>query len=199
MSPQLICLALFNASYLLAGALVAWWQGSDEFVFYSVILLLLIAFVALVHRRVGLHLASLWLLSIWGAVHMAGGLWPIGEERVLYDLWLLPDLLRYDHLVHAYGFGTTTWVCWQVLRRHLVDDGPRLGPVVMAVAAGMGFGAANELVEFVATISLPETNVGGYENTGWDLVANAVGTMLVGLAILLVGRRGEREDIVDGR
>jgi hypothetical protein len=31
------------------------------------------------------------------------------------------------------------------------------------------------VVEFVATLLLPKTNVGGYENTGWDLVSNAVG------------------------
>jgi hypothetical protein len=50
--------------------------------------------------------------SGWGLVHMAGGLiavpetWPVnGEHRVLYSLWLIPDLLKYDHVVHAYGFG----------------------------------------------------------------------------------------------
>jgi hypothetical protein len=47
----------------------------------------------------------------------------------------------------------------------------------------MGFGAANEVVEFIATITLPGTNVGGYENTGWDLVANLVGCLLAALSI----------------
>jgi hypothetical protein len=49
---------------------------------------------------------------------MAGGLiavpesWPInGEHRVLYSLWLIPDVLKYDHVVHAYGFGVTTLAC----------------------------------------------------------------------------------------
>jgi hypothetical protein len=47
----------------------------------------------------------------------------------------------------------------------------------------MGFGAANEVVEFLATLALPETNVGGYENTGWDLVANVVGCVIAALLI----------------
>lgn len=47
----------------------------------------------------------------------------------------------------------------------------------------MGFGAANEVIEFLATTSLRETNVGGYENTGWDLVAHFVGSVLAAVVI----------------
>ncbi|MFV1996026.1 MAG: hypothetical protein ACC661_11380 [Verrucomicrobiales bacterium] len=47
----------------------------------------------------------------------------------------------------------------------------------------MGFGALNEVVEFVATLTLPNTNVGGYVNTGWDLVANLLGCALAALII----------------
>ena len=52
----------------------------------------------------------------------------------------------------------------------------------------MGFGALNELVEFVATLIVPETNVGGYLNTGWDLVANLFGATLVAKLIWITGR-----------
>ena len=45
---------------------------------------------------------------------------------------------------------------------------------MLCAAAGSGFGALNEVVEFIAVLTIPETNVGGYENTGWDLVANLV-------------------------
>ena len=38
--------------------------------------------------------------------------------------------------------------------------------------AGMGVGAFNEVVEFFTTLVLEDTNVGGYQNTGRDLVAN---------------------------
>ena len=40
---------------------------------------------------------------------------------------------------------------------------------------GMGLGAMNEVIEFVGTLIFPNTNVGGYVNTGWDLVCNMTG------------------------
>ena len=41
---------------------------------------------------------------------------------------------------------------------------------------------ALEVVEFTATRFM-DTNVGGYENTGWDLVYNALGATGAALAI----------------
>ena len=43
---------------------------------------------------------------------------------------------------------------------------------------GLGFGALNEMVEFLITRVVPDTNIGEFENTGWDLVANTVGAAL---------------------
>ena len=45
----------------------------------------------------------------------------------------------------------------------------------------MRLGALNELVEFLISQNVPGTKIGGYENTGWDLVANLVGTLLTAL------------------
>jgi hypothetical protein len=47
----------------------------------------------------------------------------------------------------------------------------------------MGFGAANEVVEFIASQMIAGTNVGGYINTGWDLVANSLGALLAAVGI----------------
>jgi hypothetical protein len=102
---------------------------------------------------------------------MAGGLiplpadWPIdGSIRVLYSWWLIPDLLKYDQIVHVYGFGVATWVCWQGIRAAIRSRGgeavPTLGLMVLAATAGMGLGALNEVVEFAVTLLVPETNVG---------------------------------------
>jgi hypothetical protein len=51
----------------------------------------------------------------------------------------------------------------------------------------MGLGAVNEVIEFAAVLLLPNTNVGGYMNTGWDLVANMVGS-LVAAVLIYFGR-----------
>lgn len=65
---------------------------------------------------------------------------------------------------------------------------PTPGIMVLCVAAGMGFGAFNEVVEFTATRLLPDTNVGDYENTGWDLVSNLVGS-IIAMTIVRLGHR----------
>ena len=47
--------------------------------------------------------------------------------------------------------------------------------LMLCGAASMGFGALNEVIEFFLTLTLPETNIGGYINPGWDLASNLVG------------------------
>lgn len=198
---RLLPVALFTFAYLGTALVVGLLRGSSEFLFYIGIMLVLIVVVWAVDRSVHLATASLWALSLWGLLHMAGGLlavpegWPVNaESRVLYTLWLVPGRLKYDHVVHAWGFGITTWVCWQGLRSAIRRRGgkasPTFGLLTLSVAAGLGFGALNEVIEFAAVLSLPETNVGGYVNTGWDLVANLVGAITAAAVIRLTARAG---------
>lgn len=188
----------FTSLYLVAAIAVAIGLGNQEFLLYIVVMAVLILVVWLVHLSVSLSLPVLWALSVWGLAHMAGGLiplpadWPIdGNIRVLYSWWLIPDLLKYDQIVHVYGFGVATWVCWQgiraAIRRSGAEPVPTLGLMVLAATAGMGLGALNEVVEFAVTLLVPETNVGGYINTGWDLVANAIGAVGAAIAIAVRG------------
>jgi len=190
----------FTAVYLAVATPVALDSRNYEFLVYIGAVLAIVPVVAVVHLRMRLSRGLLWALSFWGLLHMLGGLvsvpegWPTqGRFRVLYSLWLIEGRLKFDHLVHAYGFGTTTWLCWQVLDRLLREAAggrttptrPTAGLLTLCVVGGMGFGALNELVEFLATLLLPSTNVGGYENTGWDMTANLAGGMLVAAAIWL--------------
>jgi uncharacterized membrane protein len=193
--PRLLPLIAFTALYMTAAVAGAMVQGNKEFVFYIVVMLVLIGVMTLIHRAVTLTGALLWALSIWGLLHMAGGLlplpqgWPFnGEHAVLYSWWIIPQWLKYDQIVHAYGFGVTTGVCWHSLKTSLqrgfgVQLKPTFGVMVICAAAGVGFGALNEVVEFIAVMTIPNTNVGGYENTGWDLVANLGGAVVAVLII----------------
>jgi uncharacterized membrane protein len=195
-APRLLPLIAFTAAYMCAAVAGALISGNTEFIFYIVVMLLLIGVIAWVHHAVRLSAGLLWALSIWGLAHMAGGLlqipssWPhVAPHNVLYSLWLIPDLLKYDQIVHAYGFGVTTWLCWQAWSMISARHGSTLratgGVLLLCAAAGMGFGALNEVVEFIAVLTIPNTNVGGYENTGWDLVANLVGCVIAALLIRL--------------
>lgn len=194
-----VAVACFSLAYLLIASVAALMFKNHEFVFYLAVMCVLIIVVASVHWSVRFHIWALWGLSIWGLAHMAGGLvrvpqsWPIkGESFVLYNLWLIPGVVKYDQLVHVFGFGLITWISWQGIQkafaRHGIRPTPTFGLLTLCVASGMGFGAANEIVEFVATLVLPNTNVGGYENTGWDLVANFVGSLLAAILISVFDR-----------
>jgi len=186
----------FTAAYLLAAGGWVVGIGNYEFLAYIAIMLVLAGVVWTVHRRVGLPRGLVWCLSLWGALHMAGGLvvlpegWDVGEKSaVLYNWHIAGPGFKYDQVVHAFGFGTTTWLCWCGLRA-MAPDLPRppgLGPLALCAAAGMGFGALNEVVEFTITLLVPENNVGGYVNTAMDLVYNTLGAVLAAVMIRLRG------------
>ena len=196
-SPVLI---LFSALYMLIAILAAIGQGNIEFVFYIVVMVVLITSLVLVHRQVHFTDGVLWGMSCWGMLHMAGGLVHVpesltqnGSQPVLYSWWIIRDWLKYDQIVHAYGFGITTWVCWQIMRSNIKkqtgeNPEPTFGLCVLCATAGMGFGALNEVVEFIATLTIPETNVGDYNNTGWDLVYNLIGCGVVAFIIRQCGK-----------
>ncbi len=186
-----LTIVLFTMMYLLPAIATAVMTRNGEFVFYSVVMMILAAVVIVIHRNCDLSQSVLWGLSLWGLAHMVGGLVPIPESwpsngpiRVVYSWWLIPNYLKYDQIVHAFGFGVTTFVCWQGFASVIRSIGPSyrlqptLGVLVLCMAASTGFGALNEVIEFTATLLIPKTNVGGYVNTGWDLVSNLVGAAI---------------------
>lgn len=190
----------FTLLYLAAAAAGAAASGNGEFLYYIGVMVVLMGAVGVLHLRVGLSPGALWGLSLWGLLHMAGGLLPLpagwpydGTHAVFYSWWIVPGFLKYDMAVHAFGFGLTTWVCWQGYKAAVRGVGgaarPTFGALVLCSAGGMGFGALNEVVEFAATLLMRDTNVGGYVNTGWDLVSNLTGCVLATLLIRLGGRR----------
>ncbi len=44
-------------------------------------------------------------------------------------------------------------------------------------------GERDAVLEFVAVLTIPNTNVGGYENTAWDMVSNLVGSVIAAVVI----------------
>lgn len=143
-------------------------------VYLGVVVVGLLGVVVLDHRH-PLSLATRIGLAVFAVGHVAGGMVPVGDG-VLYAAWIVEPIIRYDNLQHAVGFGFVGRATWEVLR-------PRLGPTgddpvvtwwVIVLAAG-AFGALNEIIEWVMTLTIPGTDVGGYDNTARDLVANLVG------------------------
>jgi hypothetical protein len=132
-----------------------------------------------IHHRVHFPLSLLWAFSFWGLAHMMGGTYHVpGTNEVLYNYWLIPDLLRYDQLIHAYGFGISAFACWLGLKAMQPGIRPTAGPLSLSLLASLGLGALNETIEFSLTLFLSETNVGGFNNLGWDLIFNLLGALI---------------------
>ena len=164
-----------------------------EFMAYVVVVGGAIAAVWLSLPRVPYTLDCLIGLTLWAGLHLAGGGIPIGAEGRLYDVMIWPlwehlEMLRYDQVVHVFGFGAATLLMHCLLAKSLrLPAAGKVGLVIVLLMAGLGVGAFNEIVEFIAVLSLPKTGVGSYTNTAMDLCANFVGAIL---AVIYLGLRG---------
>lgn len=175
---------IFTFAYVLAFLVYFIFISNREFIGYIATMLGLVVLIAIAHRTARFPISLLWALTVWGVAHMAGGGIRVGDG-VLYNMVLVPlagtgelTTLKYDQLVHCYGFGITAWLLWHVLRTQFPMLRHTRSIYVFAALASMGLGAANEIVEFTAVMIVPDTNVGGYFNTALDLVFNALGAVL---------------------
>jgi putative membrane protein len=113
---------------------------------------------------------------------MAGGGVLIGDER-LYDLMLfqLPNnwpILKYDQIVHIFGFFAATLLGYDLLKRYLKTTKKDTIVNIILVMVGMGFGALNEVLEFLTGFLDKHAGIGGYLNTMLDLCFNLIGAIL---------------------
>ena len=142
--------------------------------------------VAAVHRRAPLGTALLWAVAVWGLLHLAGGMVEMGDG-VLYNSRPVPFLPPFDKLVHVFGFGAVTLVVGRVISVRFRPQSAAATAVIAALG-GLGVGALVEVFEFAMTRIYDQTNIGGYTNTGWDLVANLVGATAAAAWLGLRGR-----------
>lgn len=185
LAPRTRWVLIFVLIYIaaaFAAAIVFW---NPEFIFYTLAVVLIVVLVGYMDARVQFSGLALWGLALWGLVHLAGGQTPIppdlaepGTAAVLYNLRLVEWLPKYDQLVHAFGFGAATIAAYEAMCAHFgrrLPIGWAIGSVLFLV--GLGLGAVNEIIEFTTVLMVPDTNVGGYRNTAWDLVSNGFGAL----------------------
>jgi uncharacterized membrane protein YjdF len=159
-------------------------QGNRRVIAYLVVWSLLALLIRAGHCRWPLPRPTLIALAIAGAVHLAGGLLPSPEQGapIFYETWLLPGVLKFDQAAHSFISAVVTVAVFQSLG-HVVDH-RRAGPglrAILAVLVCLGFGAANELFEFLSALRFTDAFVGGLDNAGWDLAFNALGGVLAGI------------------
>jgi hypothetical protein len=154
-----------------------------EFLTYIGVIVFFLVVILQTNNRVDYPLPVLWGLVVWAIMHMSGGgLFFNGTK--LYEIILIPlvgepySIFKYDQLVHIVGFGAATLLMYYLLKPSLAAKARWVSLSIVIVMAGLGVGALNEIIEFAVTVVVPETGVGGYENTSLDLVADLVGAVL---------------------
>lgn len=161
-------------------------RGDRRIVAYLLVVATLAAGVHAVHRAAPLTRRLQWALAAGVTLHLAGGLVP--GRPVLYETWLVEGVVKYDQAVHFTISAIVTVVAHHVLAGWLTDA-PRPLLAAMAVLAANGFGAGNEVFEFLSALRFADAFVGGFENAGWDLVFNAFGSLTA--AAVLLGSRAQ--------
>jgi hypothetical protein len=161
-----------------------------EFVIYVGVIVFFLAVFIFINDKAYFPNYVLWLLTLWALMHMAGGSVHI-NGILLYKLMLVPlsktiPIFCYDQLVHIIGFGTATVAMYYLLRPLLRPDINGWWSLsIILILAGLGAGAFNETVEFLVTLLVQETKVGGYMNTSLDLASNLIGSIAALLFIRL--------------
>jgi hypothetical protein len=115
-------------------------------------------------------------LSLWGFLHMAGGMIPVGDDN-LYATWILP-VLRWDQVVHVVGFGFAGVAMFEVFEPWFSSPPSPVGAAWTAFLGSAAIGGLNETLEFLAALVLPFADIGDEVNTGLDLVSNTVGGLV---------------------
>ncbi len=190
---------IVNAVSLVFFSFIFLSRRNYEFIIYIGVILFFLFLILYTNNKVNYPNSALWGLTLWSIMHMAGGGIRVGEG-VLYGAILLPivgepyNILKYDQLVHAIGFGVATLVVYHILKPNLKEKFGWISLSIVVVMAGLGIGALNEIVEFLATVVLPETGVGGYENTGLDLVSNLIGAVVAMVYIVKTENRKNAKD-----
>ena len=188
MRPSWFTVALFGQLAAVTGFSLG--QGSRRIVAYLIVWSVLALLVRAGHRRWPLPRATLVALAVAGGLHLAGGLLPSPDPGapILYETWLIHGVLKFDQVAHAVISAVVTVALYQCLGHCL--DPRRAGPVVramLALVACWGFGAANELFEFLSSLRFTDAYVGGLDNAGWDLVFNTFGSLMAAVCCAASG------------
>jgi uncharacterized membrane protein YjdF len=188
--PGHIVLFIINVALLVGFGTAFLLRINYEFIIYVGVIIVCLALISLTFFKVRYSIPTLIGLTVWSLMHLAGGSVHI-NGTLLYEIILVPlsqkyPILRYDQVVHTWGFAVATLTMFDLLRPLLKENlQGYIALSIVVIMAGLGVGAFNEIVEaFVAAI-VPESGVGDYVNTALDLISDLLGAVLAFVFIKL--------------
>lgn len=168
---------IFSVGYLAVTTLIALYVHNYEFLIYAAGMAVLIPILLRLHLKYVFNHSILIGLFFLGVIHMLGGLWLI-DGKVLYQHYIIQDLVRFDKFAHAFGIFYAALAVYYVLDHHLKSGKRDIIISIFTILIGLGIGALWEIVECIPVLTLTRNGVGGYFGTIGDLVADTVGAIL---------------------
>jgi putative membrane protein len=189
---------IFNATYLFWGGAYFLQDLNFEFVIYVVVIVVIIGTVLCTTSHTHFPPWQLWLLSVWGLMHILGGAIQTPDGVLFaYKIYPLLDaggefyILKYDQVVHAYLYGVVAVMAFHTLR-NVLGVTIKTGLVALAaVLISVGVSSLNEIMEFLIALNLERNGVGGYENAMLDLIFNLGGAVAAVLVYFLFSRKSK--------
>ncbi len=192
-SKSQIAILIFTGLYTIAFAVFYIGQLNVDFIGYVgvIVFIFTLLYATLDKTRIPTYILA--GLSLWGLMHMMGGSIQTADG-VLYAWRIYPVydgggeffILKFDQVVHGYLYAVVGLLFLHLLREYFGNQHSQILVGFIAVMAALGVSGVNELIEFIAVLTVPDNGVGGYFNLMLDMVFNFAGAMLAVLGFYLV-------------
>lgn len=183
-NKSLKALIVFTLGYLILGSIYFIQNFNIEFVIYVVVIVIILGGVLVTLPKTKFPIWMLWLLSVWGLMHVLGGAVETPDGVLFaYRIFPLIDnggefyILKYDQVVHGYLYGVVAIMSHYLLRTKLMVSGHNITVFLFAVLAALGISSLNEIMEFIISMNM-QNGVGGYDNTMLDMCFNLGGALV---------------------
>ncbi len=186
-SKKLKLMLSFTIGYFIVFTILSILKRNYEFLYYTIIISALIFFIMLYNKKIHLTTQILFGLTIVWTMHIFGGNIYVSDTR-LYDLWIIPQILKYDNIVHAFGSFIATFIVYELIGPAMNKDISKNSFFLffILVSATMGIGAFNEIIELGAVLFFNAAKqVGDYFNNAFDLVFNLCGSLVASIFIII--------------
>jgi putative membrane protein len=190
----------FTVLYTAAFAVFFIRQFNIEFIAYVGVIVFIFALLYGTLDKTKIPAPILAGVSLWGLLHMLGGSVQTADG-VLYAWKIFPFfdgggefyILKFDQVVHAYLYAVVALLFLHLLRNYFGNRHSQILIGFIAIMASLGVSAINEILEFIAVLTVPDNGVGGYHNTVLDIVFNFVGSLFAVLGFYQLHRSPERD------
>lgn len=188
----------FTALYTATFAVFFIRHFNIEFIAYVGVIIFIFTLLYTTLDKTKIPASLLAGISLWGLLHMMGGSIQT-PDGVLYAWKIYPFfdgggelyVLKFDQAVHGYLYAVVALLFLHLLRNYFGNNHSQFLVGFIAVMASLGVSAINEILEFIAVLTVPDNGVGGYFNTALDIVFNFAGALIAVLGFYLFHKNSD--------